>query len=77
MESESYSANGIKHCVRPCDMAGKSCAIILRQIHPETAKEAIKFDRTIDLPQWFSSISLNDYNDDTSQTKNNLLKYHI
>ena len=26
----SYAANGIKHCVRPCDMTGKSAAIILR-----------------------------------------------
>jgi hypothetical protein len=30
MEEESYAANGIKHCVRPCDMTGKSAAIILR-----------------------------------------------
>ena len=29
----SYAANGIKHCVRPCDMTGKSAAIILRQMH--------------------------------------------
>ena len=34
MEEGGYAANGIKHCVRPCDMTGKSCAIILRQIHP-------------------------------------------
>ena len=25
-----YSANGIKHCVRPCDMTGKSAALIMR-----------------------------------------------
>jgi len=30
---ESYAANGIKHCVRPCDMTGKSAALILRQMH--------------------------------------------
>ena len=29
----SYAANGIKHCVRPVDMTGKSAAIILRQMH--------------------------------------------
>lgn len=30
MEEGSYSANGVKHCVRPCDMTGKSSAVILR-----------------------------------------------
>ena len=25
-----YAANGVKHCIRPCDMAGKSAAMILR-----------------------------------------------
>ena len=30
MEEGSYAANGIKHCVRPCDMAGKSAALIMR-----------------------------------------------
>lgn len=30
MEENSYSANGIKHCIRPIDMAGKSAAVILR-----------------------------------------------
>lgn len=30
MEEASYSANGVKHCIRPCDMTGKSSAVILR-----------------------------------------------
>jgi hypothetical protein len=30
MQENSYAANGIKHCVRPCDMTGKSAAIIMR-----------------------------------------------
>ena len=30
MEEGSYAANAIKHCVRPCDMTGKSAALILR-----------------------------------------------
>lgn len=34
MEENSYAANGIKHCVKPSDMTGKSAAFILRQIHP-------------------------------------------
>lgn len=33
MEENSYAANGVKHCVRPCDMTGKSAAVILRQMH--------------------------------------------
>ena len=33
MEENSYAANGVKHCVRPCDMSGKSAAIIMRQMH--------------------------------------------
>jgi hypothetical protein len=33
MEENSYAANGVKHCVRPCDMTGKSAAVIMRQMH--------------------------------------------
>lgn len=33
MTENSYAANGVKHCVRPCDMTGKSAAVILRQMH--------------------------------------------
>lgn len=33
MKENSYAANGVKHCVRPCDMTGKSAAVILRQMH--------------------------------------------
>ncbi len=60
MEEGSYSANGVKHCIRPCDMTGKSSAVILRQMHPNVVKEAIRYDRNIDLPMWFSSMSLRD-----------------
>jgi len=35
MEENSYAANGVKHCVRPCDMTGKSAAVILRQMHSQ------------------------------------------
>ena len=61
MEEASYSANGIKHCIRPCDMTGKSSAVIMRQMHPICVNEAIKYDRHIDLPLWFSSLSLEDH----------------
>ena len=60
MEEGSYAANGVKHCVRPCDMTGKSAAFILRQMHPNVIKEATKLDLNIDLPMWMSSMSLND-----------------
>lgn len=58
MEEGSYSANGIKHCIRPCDMTGKSSAVILRQIHPNIVEEAKKFDRNIDVPMWLSTLTL-------------------
>ena len=58
MEESSYSANGVKHCIRPCDMTGKSAACILRQMHPSVVKEAIKYDHYVDLPMWMSSLSL-------------------
>lgn len=37
---QGYAANAIKHCIRPTDMAGKSAAVILRQIHPAVYAEA-------------------------------------
>lgn len=30
LEDGSFAANGVKHCVRPADMTGKSSAFILR-----------------------------------------------
>lgn len=60
MEENSYSANGVKHCIRPIDMAGKSAAVILRQMHPSVVKEAEIYDADIDLPMWFSTLSLED-----------------
>ena len=44
MEENSYAGNGIKHCIRPIDMTGKSTAIILRQMHPVVTKEAAIFE---------------------------------
>ena len=34
------SGPGFKHCIRPCDLKGKSASIILRQIHPELIEKA-------------------------------------
>jgi hypothetical protein len=43
MEAKSYAANGLKHCVRPCDMTGKSAGMILRRIQPQARKKAEKY----------------------------------
>lgn len=40
MEEGGYAANGIKHCVRPVDMAGKSAGLILRRINPAAWRQA-------------------------------------
>jgi hypothetical protein len=34
-QAASYAANGVKHCVRPMDMAGRSAGLILRRINPQ------------------------------------------
>lgn len=58
MEENSYAANGIKHCVRPCDMTGKSAAMILRQMHHKVVNEAQIYDEYVDLPTWMSTLSI-------------------
>jgi hypothetical protein len=58
MEEFSYASNCVKHCVRPCDMMGRSAALILRQIHKKIIEEATRFDLEIDLPSWMSSLSI-------------------
>lgn len=60
MEESGYAANGIKHCVRPCDMTGKSSAIILRQMHHQVTEEAELYDQEVDFPSWFSTLSIQD-----------------
>ena len=74
MEEGSYSANGVKHCIRPCDMTGKSSAVILRQMHPNVVSEATKYDRFVDLPMWMSSLSLEDNSIPYYQQKENECK---
>mmetsp|Transcript_9265 Transcript_9265/g.17714 ORF Transcript_9265/g.17714 Transcript_9265/m.17714 type:complete len:991 (-) Transcript_9265:928-3900(-) len=60
LEEFSFAANGAKHCVRPCDLSGRSITMILRQIHPKIYKEAVRYDLEVDLPTWFSCLSLDD-----------------
>jgi len=40
MLKDSYAADGIKHCVRNCDMVTKSAALIFRHLHNECVDEA-------------------------------------
>lgn len=49
---QGYAANGIKHCIRPTDMKGKSAAVILRQIHPAIYAEAQKLLQEQEMVQW-------------------------
>jgi hypothetical protein len=60
LEEFSFAANGAKHCVRPCDLSGRSITMILRQIHPRIYNEAARYDSEVDLPTWLSCLSLDD-----------------
>mmetsp|Transcript_16910 Transcript_16910/g.14800 ORF Transcript_16910/g.14800 Transcript_16910/m.14800 type:complete len:183 (-) Transcript_16910:67-615(-) len=60
LEEESFAANGIKHCVRPCDMTGKSAALIMRQMHHKVLNEAKQYDEKVDFPSWFSTLSIDE-----------------
>jgi hypothetical protein len=58
MEAGSYAANGVKHCVRPSDMAGKSAGMILRRMNPTALSDAREhfMEESID---WMRGLSLN------------------
>lgn len=58
MEEDSFAANGIKHCIRPVDMTGKSAAFILRQMHPNCVEDALRYDQFVDLPLHLSTMSV-------------------
>jgi len=74
----SYAANGVKHCVRPIDMTGKSAAIIMRQMHHKVFNEAKIYDEFVDFPSWFSTLSIQDnavsYSDQKKIEAEELLK---
>ncbi|KAK9904144.1 hypothetical protein WJX75_005380 [Coccomyxa subellipsoidea] len=40
MEAGGYAVEGVKHCVRPADLAGKSAALIMRHINPACMEQA-------------------------------------
>ena len=43
----SYAADGLKHCIRPIDMTGKSGVLLLRRIHPQNIADAVELDLDI------------------------------
>ncbi|KAL0039027.1 hypothetical protein WJX77_005595 [Trebouxia sp. C0004] len=53
MEQGGYAASGVKHCVRPVDMSGKSAGMIMRQINADALAEAkaLHLEQTCDLLQ--------------------------
>jgi hypothetical protein len=62
MDKGSFAANGVKHCVRPCDMMGKSAAIILRQIREENIRECENLtppQKETALPDMMDSLKIN------------------
>ena len=60
MEEGSFAANGVKHCIRPVDMAGKSAAFILRQMHPNCVSDAFLYDHFVELPLHLSTLSVDE-----------------
>lgn len=60
MEEGSFAANGVKHCIRPMDMAGKSAAFILRQMHNLVVHDAKLYDQNVDLPLQMSCLSFDE-----------------
>lgn len=53
--ADTYASDGVKHCVRPYDMTGRSAAFILRHIHDDVLEKAkqFEFDEVMRLlPYW-------------------------
>ena len=61
MEEGGYAANGVKHCVRPCDMMGKSAAIILRNMHNEAIVSCVimkEYCAWVWIISWFADVDV-------------------
>ena len=69
MEEGSFAANGVKHCIRPVDMAGKSAAFILRQMHPNCVSDAFLYDSFVELPMHLSTLSVDESSASFGQLK--------
>lgn len=69
MEEGSFAANGVKHCIRPVDMAGKSAAFILRQMHPNCVTDAFLYDNFVELPLHLSTLSVDESSASFGQLK--------
>ena len=57
MEDKGYAVNHVKHCIKPCDMTGRSGVILMRQIQPQLVKTA-QSHCLQDLIQCFSTLGL-------------------
>lgn len=68
MESGSYAANGVKHCVRPTDMSIKSASVILRKINTRAIAEAREYYMEESI-RWLSGVSIS--HDDSSPSIDN------
>ncbi len=66
MHDKSYAANAIKHCVRPCDMTGKSAGLIMRKINAEALSDAKRYhlDETI---SWLDDFHFDDADNTVSR----------
>lgn len=59
MHDKSYAANVVKHCVRPCDMTGKSAGLIMRKINTKAWNEAIAYHLQ-ETTEWFNQMHLDE-----------------
>lgn len=71
MHDKSYAANAVKHCVRPCDMTGKSAGLIMRKINAEAWKEAVQYHLN-ETVNWLEDMHLHDALDLSLWTRGNI-----
>jgi hypothetical protein len=57
MEEGGFAADGMKHCVRPSDMSGKSAGMVLRRINP-AAMQAAEEHMVDETSSWMQALSL-------------------
>ena len=57
LEDKGYAVNQVKHCIKTCDMTGRSGVILMRQIQPQLVKTAQSHCMQ-DLIEGFSNLGL-------------------
>lgn len=55
LQENSYASDIVKHCVRPCDLSGRSGVILFRKIHEELLLEALEVELE-DITERFSRV---------------------